>query len=286
MRNGQNKRMRGRNRNHKSHSGGGGGGGGGGHHHNPLTRVYESNGPEVKIRGTAHHIAEKYLQLARDAQSAGDPVTAENYFQHAEHYSRLIATAQEQFKQQNPYYQAPPAPGQNADEAFDGDEDDGSQPTQIPGNFGQSAPQPSFNPQSQPQPNFNNPQGYGGQQHTNNQQPNYQPREQAQPYGGQPNYQPRPQQQPYNNSQPQSQPQPPQYQQPQAEPSSDGERLPSFITGSQSQPAPAQNGDDNANGERYPPHRRRRHRSGGPRPEMAGGAPQEFGADTSEPGNS
>jgi hypothetical protein len=280
--------MRGRNRNHKSHSGGGGGGGGGGHHHNPLTRVYESNGPEVKIRGTAHHIAEKYLQLARDAQSASDPVTAENYFQHAEHYSRLIATAQEQFKQQNPYYQAPPAPGQNADEAFDGDEDDGSQPTQIPGNFGQSAPQPSFNPQSQPQPSFNNTQGYGGQQHTNNnQQPNYQPREQAQPYGGQqPNYQPRPQQQPYNNSPPQAQPQAPQYQQPQAEPSSDGERLPSFITGSQSQPAPAQNGDDNANGERYPRHRRRRHRSGGPRPEMAGGAPQDFGGDTSEPGNS
>ena len=90
MRNGQNKRMRGRNRNHKSHhGGGGGGGGGGGHHHNPLTRVYESNGPEVKIRGTAHHIAEKYLQLARDAQGSGDPVTAENHFQHAEHYLRM-----------------------------------------------------------------------------------------------------------------------------------------------------------------------------------------------------
>ena len=73
MRNGQNKRMRGRNRNHKSHHSGGGGGGGGGHHHNPLTRVYESNGPEVKIRGTAHHIAEKYLQLARDAQSVRRP---------------------------------------------------------------------------------------------------------------------------------------------------------------------------------------------------------------------
>src|SRR6478672_8012667 len=109
MRNGQNKRMRGRNRNHKSHhGGGGGGGGGGGHHHNPLTRVYESNGPEVKIRGTAHHIAEKYLQLARDAQGSGDPVTAENHFQHAEHYLRMIATAQEQFRAQNPYYQAPP----------------------------------------------------------------------------------------------------------------------------------------------------------------------------------
>src|SRR4051812_20865859 len=111
MRNGQNKRMRGRNRNQgRHHGGGGGGGGGGGHHHNPLTRVYESNGPEVKIRGTAHHVAEKYLQLARDAHSSGDPVTAENLYQHAEHYSRLIAAAQEQFRQQNPYYQAPPAP--------------------------------------------------------------------------------------------------------------------------------------------------------------------------------
>jgi hypothetical protein len=59
----------------------------------------------VKIRGTAHHIAEKYLQLARDAQSSGDPVAAENYYQHAEHYFRLIAAAQEQFRQSQPYYQ-------------------------------------------------------------------------------------------------------------------------------------------------------------------------------------
>src|ERR1700743_3407005 len=128
MRNGQNKRMRGRNRNNKGHDGGGGGG----RHpyHTPLTRVYESNGPEVKIRGTAHHIAEKYLQLARDAQGSGDPVTAENYFQHAEHYSRMIAAAQEQFRAQNSYYQAPPAPGTNPpDENFDGEED-GSQPAQ------------------------------------------------------------------------------------------------------------------------------------------------------------
>ena len=41
---------------------------------NPLTRSYESNGPDVKIRGTALHIAEKYVQLARDAQSSGDRV--------------------------------------------------------------------------------------------------------------------------------------------------------------------------------------------------------------------
>src|SRR4029079_3301634 len=131
MRNGQNKRMRGRNRNHKGHHSGGGGGGGG-HHHNPLTRVYESNGPEVKIRGTAHHVAEKYLQLARDAQTSGDPVTAENHFQHAEHYFRLIAAAQEQFRQQNPYYQPQAAPGEgNRDDQFDGDDDDvGQQPAQ------------------------------------------------------------------------------------------------------------------------------------------------------------
>jgi len=72
MRNQQNKRMRGRNR--KSH--------------NPLTRVYESNGPDVKMRGTASHIAEKYLQLARDAQASGDPVSEQSYLQHAEHYFR------------------------------------------------------------------------------------------------------------------------------------------------------------------------------------------------------
>src|SRR4029078_12577807 len=127
MRSGQNKRMRGRDRNNKSHHGGGSSGGG--HHHNPLTRVYESNGPEVKIRGTAHHIAEKYLQLARDAQSSGDPVTAENHYQHAEHYFRLIAAAQEQFRQQTPSHQAPPAPGANqADDGMDGEDgEDGQQ---------------------------------------------------------------------------------------------------------------------------------------------------------------
>src|SRR5579871_3656570 len=80
MRPGQNKRMRGRN--------------GGRRGPNPLTRSYESNGPDVKIRGNAQHIAEKYLQLARDAHTSGDPVGAENYLQHAEHYFRLIAAAQ------------------------------------------------------------------------------------------------------------------------------------------------------------------------------------------------
>lgn len=66
---------------------------------NPLTRSYESNGPDVKIRGTAQQIAEKYATLARDAQSSGDRVMAENYLQHAEHYNRIIAAAQAMFQE-------------------------------------------------------------------------------------------------------------------------------------------------------------------------------------------
>ncbi len=58
---------------------------------NPLTLSYDSHGPDVRIRGTAQHVAEKYLQLARDAHTGNNPVAAENYLQHAEHYFRLIA---------------------------------------------------------------------------------------------------------------------------------------------------------------------------------------------------
>ena len=58
---------------------------------NPGSRVYESNGPDVKVRGNASHVAEKYVNLARDATVSGDPVAAENYLQHAEHYFRIVA---------------------------------------------------------------------------------------------------------------------------------------------------------------------------------------------------
>ena len=76
--------------------GGGGGGGGGGNNNgggfNP-NRTYDSSGPEIKIRGSASHVYEKYLQLARDANSSGDRIMAENYLQHAEHYYRIMAAA-------------------------------------------------------------------------------------------------------------------------------------------------------------------------------------------------
>lgn len=74
----------------------------GGSSSNNLNRHYESNGPDVKIRGTAQQILDKYLQYARDAQTSGDRVSSEAYFQHAEHYQRLIASMQPKEKRRNP----------------------------------------------------------------------------------------------------------------------------------------------------------------------------------------
>jgi hypothetical protein len=56
----------------------------------PRGQTFESNGPEVKVRGNAQQVVERYLALARDASSAGDRVAAENYLQHAEHYYRML----------------------------------------------------------------------------------------------------------------------------------------------------------------------------------------------------
>src|SRR3977135_3948299 len=88
------KRMRGRN--HRSGGGGSGGSGGAIRHHAggsvPLNRnhVFDSNGPEIRVRGTAQQLFEKYLQLGRDATSGGDRVMAEGYLQYAEHYFRVL----------------------------------------------------------------------------------------------------------------------------------------------------------------------------------------------------
>jgi hypothetical protein len=166
MRNGQNnKRMRNRNNNNNNNNNNRRG-------QNPMTRVFESNGPDIKIRGTASHVAEKYVQLARDARSSGDPVAAENYYQHAEHYFRLIAAAQEQFRQNQPQQQ------RTEDVTTDDSEDEGEGYS----NFGQ---EPGFVP-AQPQPYMRE-----------NQQPNghYQrePQQQPREHRPQPQYQPQPQ---------------------------------------------------------------------------------------------
>ena len=114
---------------------------------NALNRVFESNGPDVKVRGTAQHVAEKYLQLARDAQSSGDTVAAESYFQHAEHYYRILLAAQEQMAQQFGHSFPP-------NRAFVEDADEGDEE-------GDEEAQP-FQPGTGPQPDFRSANGHGG----------------------------------------------------------------------------------------------------------------------------
>lgn len=77
--------------------------------------MFDSNGPDMRLRGTAQQLFEKYLQLGRDATGSGDRVMAESYFQHAEHYFRILNAmnqAQQQHHQggqpQNRRYQSGP----------------------------------------------------------------------------------------------------------------------------------------------------------------------------------
>jgi len=93
-------------------NGGNGGGGGGSRHINIRTQVFDSNGPEGRIRGNAHQVMEKYLALARDASSQGDRVAAENFYQHAEHYFRLINAYNQNNGQRRPQNLPTPAEDQ------------------------------------------------------------------------------------------------------------------------------------------------------------------------------
>jgi hypothetical protein len=101
MRPGQNNNSN-NNNNNKNRSRGRSNNNGGRKHLNPLSRNYESNGPDMKVRGNAAHIAEKYVQLARDAHGSGDSVMAENYLQHAEHYFRIVSSSQPQIRTDQP----------------------------------------------------------------------------------------------------------------------------------------------------------------------------------------
>lgn len=82
--------MRSAQKNNRSRGRGNRKSGGGG---NVVNRVYDSAGPEGKVRGTPQQIIDKYLSLARDAQTTGDRVVAENFLQHAEHYQRMLIQA-------------------------------------------------------------------------------------------------------------------------------------------------------------------------------------------------
>ena len=152
---------------HRSPSGGGSGSGnsGGG---NPLSRVYESNGPDVKVRGTAQTVADKYLQLGRDAQSAGDIIMAESYFQYAEHYLRIVSAAQAYNQQSQQQYRRP-------DEEFD-DEDleDSPEPASVEQRGGQTGNDPEG---LGDQPMIENAERPPQQNNQQGQQPYRQPRD-------------------------------------------------------------------------------------------------------------
>ena len=151
------KRMRGR-----SHRSGGGGGGGGSPRQYggnvPLNRnhVFDSSGPDLRIRGTAQQLFEKYLQLGRDATGSGDRVMAESYFQYAEHYFRIL-NAINQASQQQPQQ----GHGQNGGQYNGQPGQHGAQGNQYNGQQRRDAPGEQ---QDEPPPMANGPApGYGDQ---------------------------------------------------------------------------------------------------------------------------
>ncbi|HKX09482.1 MAG TPA: DUF4167 domain-containing protein [Stellaceae bacterium] len=143
MRQGQGKRNRGRHHN-----------GGGGHHQQQQqgnrprpphrVQVFDSSGPSVKIRGNAYQVFERYIALAREAASAGDRIAAENLYQHAEHYFRVMnADGNGQGNQM-----VPPRPMTPADTEMTQPEPetDGAQQPAA-----QAQPQPQAQPEQPPQ---------------------------------------------------------------------------------------------------------------------------------------
>ena len=265
MRNGQNnKRMRNRN-NNNNNSNSSSNNNNNRRGQNPMTRIFESNGPDIKIRGTASHVAEKYVQLARDARSSGDPVAAENYYQHAEHYFRLIAAAQEQFRQNQPQLQP------RGDDAASGD--DGDDESDGFSNFGQ---EPGFVPvQTQPYIREGG-QREGGQREGGQRESG---QREGQPF--QREQQPREHREREREHRPQPQYQPQPQPQPVIADAGGVDRLPSFITG----PQPQINGgaatfEGGERAERFPRRRRRPH---GARPE--GLATPAVPSDDFNPGN-
>jgi hypothetical protein len=168
------KRMRGRN--HRPNGGGGGNNGGGGFRNQqngiPLNRnhVFDSSGPEMRVRGTAQQLYEKYQQLARDASSNGDRVTGEAYYQHAEHYFRIISAINQ--AQGQPNGQASPVQGQPHAQ-------NGQQPYQNPNqgngqNFNQDRNGNHAEPQNGQQNGYYNNQNRRYEQNNGERQPDLQ----------------------------------------------------------------------------------------------------------------
>ncbi|MFN7497287.1 MAG: DUF4167 domain-containing protein, partial [Hyphomonadaceae bacterium] len=126
---------------------------------NNPNRAYESNGPDIKVRGSAQTVFEKYQQLARDANSSGDRVLGENYLQHAEHYFRVLRAMQPTFVPRTEMmiagYDDEADDGDESNEAMEGAEGEGAEGSE-------GAPQPEFNPNRPPRENrFDQNRGEG-----------------------------------------------------------------------------------------------------------------------------
>lgn len=130
---------------------------------NIINRVFESAGPDGKVRGTPQQIIDKYQALARDAQLAGDRVAAESFLQHSEHYTRMLGEAQAQQTETRQSFEREDGPREDAGrndgrddgrrEEFRRDDtrrDDGYDQSRQP-RQDQNAPQPQRQPQPQPQ---------------------------------------------------------------------------------------------------------------------------------------
>jgi hypothetical protein len=133
MRPGPNKRSRGRNNGNNPH------------HNRPRLphriQTFDSNGPTVKIRGNAYQVFERYVSLAREAAASGDRIAAENLYQHAEHYFRVMNANGEA------NLHGAPRPTTPADLEPGGTEEESRQPDEI---VTQPSPAPIFPPDDQP----------------------------------------------------------------------------------------------------------------------------------------
>src|SRR5262245_53998852 len=112
-------------------------------HASPRQQPYDSNGPDIRIRGNAYQVLEKYLAMARDAASAGDRIAAENFYQHAEHYYRIInANGGGDQGGQNGHRRPLPRPDGQDVAAFD-DQADGAEPSEAAGGNGGNPGRPN-----------------------------------------------------------------------------------------------------------------------------------------------
>ena len=145
--------------------------GGGGPRPPHRSQTFESNGPSVKIRGNAYQVFERYIALAREAQTSGDRVAAENLYQHAEHYFRIMNAQGEgqQHGQPRPTTPADLEMGGGDGQADGQPREEGEAQVQV------HTPQPPQAPPSDEQPPYEPPSYRDDQPSYRDDQPPYEP---------------------------------------------------------------------------------------------------------------